>query len=106
MRMPSPELKCARGASSGTASPPSPKCSRIIAALAWKPPQARTTASAGSVSPLARRTPAMAPFSVISASAAQPKRNTTPASRAARVSSRWMVSPPPTGWMRGGPFAR
>ena len=62
IRMPSPALKCARGASSGMASPPSPKCSRIIAALAWKPPQASTTASAGSVSPLARRTPVMAPL--------------------------------------------
>jgi len=38
--------------------------------------------------------------------AAQEWRNTTPASRAARLSSRWMVSPPPTGWMRGGPLAR
>ena len=51
MRMPSPELNRARGASSGTVSPPSPKRSRIIAALAWKPPQARIAASAGSVSP-------------------------------------------------------
>ena len=62
MRMPSPELKCARGASSGTPSPPGPKCSRIIAALAWKPPQARIAASAGSVSPETSRTPAIAPF--------------------------------------------
>jgi len=80
---------------------------RIIAALAWKPPQVRIAASAGSVSPESRRTPEITPLlPAIKAFAAQEWRKVTPASRAARLSSRWMVSPPPTGWMRGGPLAR
>ena len=41
-----------------------------------------------------------------SASAAHAWRKATPASWAARVSSRKIDAPPPTGWMRGGPLAR
>ena len=85
MRMPSPELKCARGASSGTLSPPAPKCSRIIAALAWKPPQARIDGVGGQR--LAGGEPHARDRAVARRSAHRPRsrrRKTTPASRAAR----------------------
>ena len=52
MRMPSPVLKRVPGEIRRMPSAPGPKCSRIMSGLAWKPPAARITASAGT---LARR---------------------------------------------------
>ena len=49
MRMPSPVSKRVPGEISLMVSPPGPKCARIIAALPWNPPEARTMASASSV---------------------------------------------------------
>jgi hypothetical protein len=80
-----------------------------MALSAWKPPQASTTASAGSVSRVAfcsTFTPLIRPSSVISPSAAQSWRKITPAARAARVSAATIAGPPPDGWIRGGPFAK
>ena len=55
MRMPSPVSKRVPGEISRMVSAPGPKCRSIISALPWKPPQASTTASAGSVSRLFAR---------------------------------------------------
>ena len=109
MRMPSPVLKRVPGEISRMRLGAVAEMLAHHGAVALESAASEDDGVGGSVSrapPAQSRPRQCGPPRVDKRCAAQPWRKTTPAALRARDSSATTAGPPPSGWMRGGPFAR